>query len=273
MYYDDDLNMNNPLDFAVGLRDRKVLDMVAEAIDRHDIVLAYQSIVYSTDTSFTAYHEGLARVRDKTGRIIPARQFIEVVETKELGRKIDCISLQKGLEMLARVPTLRLAINMSARSIGYGPWMDTLNKGLAIHPTIAERLILEITESSAMVMPDVVSAFMSSLQAKGISFALDDFGSGYTSFRYLRDMMFDIIKIDRQFISEIQLNPDNQVLTQALISIAKHFDMFTVAEGVETQEEVEFLQHLGVACLQGYFFSAPTTRPTWAPSDEYAATA
>lgn len=85
--------------------------------------------------------------------------------------------------------------------------------------------------------------------------------------------MFDIIKIDRQFISEIQLNPDNQVLTQALISIAKHFDMFTVAEGVETQEEVEFLQHLGVACLQGYFFSAPTTRPTWAPADEYAVTA
>ncbi len=178
MYYDDDLNMNNPLDFAVGIRDRKVLDMVAEAIDRHDIVLAYQSIVSSADTSFTTYYEGLARVRDKTGRIIPARQFIEVVETKELGRKIDCISLQKGLEMLAREPTLRLAINMSARSIGYGPWMDTLNEGLAIHPTIAERLILEITESSAMVMPDVVSAFMSSLQAKGISFALDDFGSG-----------------------------------------------------------------------------------------------
>jgi len=263
----DDLKLNNPLDFAVGLRDRKVLDMVAEAIDRQDIVLAYQSVVSAPNPNFVAYHEGLVRVRDKTGRIIPARQFIEVVETKELGRKIDCISLQKGLEMLAQVPDLRLAINMSARSIGYGPWMDTLHKGLSIHPTIAERFILEITESSAMVMPDVVSAFMTTLQAKGISFALDDFGSGYTSFRYLRDMMFDIIKIDRQFISEIHLNPDNQVLTEALISIAQHFDMFTVAEGVETPEEVDFLQRLGVACLQGYYFSAPTTRPDWAPRE------
>jgi EAL domain-containing protein (putative c-di-GMP-specific phosphodiesterase class I) len=124
---------------------------------------------------------------------------------------------------------------------------------------VAERLILEITESSAIIMPDLVSVFMTEMQARGICFALDDFGAGYTAFRYLKDFYFDILKIDGQFIRNIATNPDNQVLTQALVSIGRHFDMVTVAESVETSEDARWLVEIGVDCLQGYYFGAPST--------------
>ena len=128
---------------------------------------------------------------------------------------------------------------------------------------MGDRLILEITEASAMTVPELVVRFMSDLQRKGITFALDDFGSGFTSFRYLRDFYFDILKIDGQFIRGIQGNPDNQVLTRALVAIAQQFDMFTVAERVERADDAQCLAQLGVDCLQGYFYAAPTVKPDW----------
>jgi EAL domain-containing protein (putative c-di-GMP-specific phosphodiesterase class I) len=124
-------------------------------------------------------------------------------------------------------------------------------------------LILEITERSARTVPELVVSFMSDLQRKGISFALDDFGAGFTSFRYLRDFYFDILKIDGEFIRNIHTDPDNQVLTKAMVAIARQFDMFTVAESVETFSDVKWLQNAGVDCLQGYYFGAPTIQPPW----------
>lgn len=253
----------SPLEFAITNRDRKVMEMVDHAIANGNVMLAYQPVVQTSAPDHVAFHEGLIRVMDDTGRIIPARQFIEVAETRETGRRLDCLALQEGLGALALFPGLRLSVNMSARSIGYSPWIDVLESGIAAAPTIAERLILEITESSAMIMPDVVAAFMKRLQSKGICFALDDFGAGYTSFRYLRDLMFDVIKIDGQFIRGIHADPDNQVLAQALVDISRHFDMLTVAEAVESAADMAWLQAIGVDCMQGYYFGAPTTRPAW----------
>ncbi|PZO64394.1 MAG: EAL domain-containing protein, partial [Pelagerythrobacter marensis] len=85
----------------------------------------------------------------------------------------------------------------------------------------------------------------------------------YTSFRYLREFAFDLIKIDGQFIRQISAQRDNQVLTEALMSIARHFDMFTVAEQVETADDAAFLIDLGIDCLQGFYFGAPTISPPW----------
>lgn len=96
-----------------------------------------------------------------------------------------------------------------------------------------------------------------------MSFALDDFGAGLTSFRYLRDFYFDIIKIDGSFIRGIHKNPDNQVLAKVMVSIAQHFEMLTVAEFVETEAEANFLAKTGIDCLQGYYFGVPTVRPRW----------
>ena len=151
--------------------------------------------------------------------------------------------------------------------------MRALQRGLARNPTIGERLILEITESSAMLVPELVVGFMQDLQHKGISFALDDFGAGYTAFRHFKDFQFDILKIDGQFISDIAHDPDNQVLTRAMISVAQQFDMFTVAEHVERSEDAAFLQSLGVDCMQGFFYGAPTVCPPWQKEEMQRASA
>ncbi|SIN74519.1 EAL domain-containing protein [Vannielia litorea] len=254
---------SSPLGAAVRQRDSDILAMVRAALDRRDVLLAFQPIVRATDHQKTAFYEGLIRVLDDTGRVIPAREFISACETNEIGRIIDCLALEMGLTALHEAPGLRLAINMSARSIGYPRWMQTLERGLAMAPTLAERLIIEITESSAIVMPDITSVFMLDLQTRGVSFALDDFGAGYTAFRYFRDFFFDILKIDGQFVKGIARDPDNRVIVEAMISIARHFDMFTVAEFVENAEDAAVLSEIGVDCLQGYHFGAPTTSPSW----------
>jgi EAL domain-containing protein (putative c-di-GMP-specific phosphodiesterase class I) len=253
----------SPLDIAVQDRDRHVLAMVEEALQRKRAFLAFQPIMQARRPDAPAFWEGLIRIQDATGRVIPAHEFIGAVEAYDLGRRIDCMALEIGLATLAEVPSLRLSVNMSARSIGCDMWLQVLNRGLAIEPTVGERLILEITESSAMLMPEVVTGFMADLQRRGLSFALDDFGAGYTSFRYLRDFDFDILKIDGDLIRGVSGSPDHQVLARALIDIGRHFEMFTVAEAVETLADANWLIDNGIDCLQGYYFSAPTTRPWW----------
>ncbi|MGC8201575.1 EAL domain-containing protein [Aliiroseovarius sp. PTFE2010] len=257
--------MGSPLSLAVSQRDRDTMVMVRQALAQKQVMLAYQPVVSSMRPDTVAFYEGLIRVVDTSGRVIPAKDFMETVETHEMGRILDCHSIELGLKTLAQVPGLRLSINMSARSIGYPKWREALKRGLARQPDIAERLILEITESSAMIMPDLVNVFMNEMQSKGIAFALDDFGAGYTAFRYLKEFYFDIIKIDGQFIRGVASNPDNQVLTNALVSIAQHFEMFTVAEFVENREDAEFLIDAGLDCMQGHYFGVPTIRPSWLP--------
>jgi EAL domain-containing protein (putative c-di-GMP-specific phosphodiesterase class I) len=257
----------SPLAFAVSENDRQTMAMVRDALRNRRLRLAYQPVVLSADTNRIGFYEGLMRVLDPSGRIIPARDFMGAVEAHEIGREIDCSALAMGLATLVAQPQLRLSVNMSARSIGYPKWTAILRKVLRSHPGLGERLILEITESSAMLVPEIVVAFMDNLQAEGIAFALDDFGAGYTAIRYLKDFSFDIIKIDGQFIRNIHAEADNQVVTAALLAIGKQFDMLCVAESVETMADAEYLQALGVDCLQGYLFGAPTVRPAWVVSD------
>ncbi|WP_417249727.1 EAL domain-containing protein [Celeribacter sp.] len=255
--------MDSPLSAAIAERDKNTLDMVRSAIRKKQVLLAFQPVVQSVRPDRPAFYEGLIRVLDDQGRVIPAREFIDTAETTETGRLLDCLALELGLETLRDNPELRLSINMSARSIGYQRWNDTLETFLDVDETIGERLILEITEGSAMIMPDLVTVFMKRQQANGISFALDDFGAGYTAFRYLKDFYFDLIKIDGAFIRGIADNPDNQILVEALLSVARHFDMFTVAEYVETEQDAAYLLSVGVDCLQGHYFGAATIDPPW----------
>ncbi|MFQ5439201.1 MAG: EAL domain-containing protein [Paracoccaceae bacterium] len=256
-------DLDSPLTFAAAKREKSVHALIEKAIAQSDVMLAYQPIVSARKSNGPVFYEGLIRILDENHAILPAADFMPTAETREAGRVIDCLSLEMGLNALAQEPTLRLSINMSARSIGYPRWMETLNRGLARDQTLAERLILEITESSAMLMPDIVAVFMSDLHRRGISFALDDFGAGYTAFRYLKEFYFDIVKIDGQFIKDIHQDSNNQVLMAALVSIGQHFDMLTVAECVENPEEAAFLQSAGVDCMQGYYFGMPTTKPAW----------
>jgi EAL domain-containing protein (putative c-di-GMP-specific phosphodiesterase class I) len=253
----------SPIGVVIAQNDAETIDMVREAISLHRLRLAYQPVVLTRDPGTIAFYEGLIRILDPSGRAIPAKDFIETVENTDLGRQIDASALELGLGALMRHPALRISINMSALSIPDKRWNQVLEKGLKADPTVGERLILEITESSAMVNPGQVIAFMDRLQSKGVAFALDDFGSGYTAIRFFKDFFFDILKLDGQFIRNIHNDPDNAALTAALLSIGKHFQMFTVAEMVETPEEAGFLAELGVDCLQGHLFGAASMRPAF----------
>ena len=104
---------------------------------------------------------------------------------------------------------------------------------------------------------------MRDLQRRGVAVALHDFGAGYTALRHFKQFFFDVLKIHDQFVRGIAGDPDNQVLVRAMVAIAEQFDMITVAEAVETYEDACTLEALGVDCLQGYFFGAPTVHPDW----------
>ncbi len=257
----------SPLGAAIEANDREVLAMVTQALRDRRLALAWQPVVMARDPGRVGFYEGLMRVMDPSGRPIPAKSFMPAVESHAIGREIDVAALRMGLQALARFPDIRISVNMSARSVGYPPWMEALKRGLSQGPTIAERLILEITEQSAMLVPELVVAFMSRLQAKGISFALDDFGAGQTCLRYFRDFAFDILKIDGMFTRGIEASADNRALVQAMVGIGRHFHMLTVAEMVETAAEAEALRRVGLDCLQGYAFGAPTTRPAFAEAE------
>lgn len=255
--------LSSPLGVAISENDRQTLALVREALDRRLVKLAYQPVVLARDPGRIAFHEALIRLTDSQGRIIPARDFMDTVEAREIGREIDCAALEAGLEALAQQPGLRIAVNMSARSIGYPRFQRVMEQGLARNPDVAERLILEITEESAMLVPEICQAFMDDLQRRGVAFALDDFGSGPTIIRYFKDFFFDMVKIDAQFVRNIHLDADTQTVAAALIGVARQFDMFTVAEAVETEAEAAVLRSMGVDCLQGYLYGAPTIRPIW----------
>ncbi|MEO8240776.1 MAG: EAL domain-containing protein [bacterium] len=253
----------SPLGVALSKQDEETIGMVAEAVVRKRMRLAYQPVVLSRDPGRVAFHEGLIRVMEPNGRIIPAKNFMGAVESHELGREIDCLAVEQGLQALARHPAVRISINMSARSIGYSRFMWTLKRGLDQDPTVGERLILEITESSVMLVPELVLSFMDQHQRRGVAFAMDDFGAGFTALRYFKDFMFDILKIDGQFVRHIETDADNQALTRAMLDIGRHFQMITVAEMVETRDEADCLRTLGVDCQQGYLHGAPTVKPPW----------
>lgn len=251
----------SPLAAAAALRDGAAVAGLRAALGRGDVFLVYQPVVRAREPDRIAFHEALIRFRDETGRIIPARDFIAAVEATELGRRIDALALDLALRALADGPALRLSVNMSARSIAWPDWTDALRRGLAADPTVGERLILEVTERSAMQLPDVMAQFMRTLRRQGVGFALDNFGAGSTSFRHLRAFCFDALKIDGQFIRGIHTDADNQCITRALCALAEHLDMFTVAECVETAADADCLAAMGLDCLQGYFCGRPGLVP------------
>jgi EAL domain-containing protein (putative c-di-GMP-specific phosphodiesterase class I) len=234
---------------------------VAAALERDAVTLAYQPVVYAVAPERTAFHEGLVRLADRRGRPLRAQAFVPACEACETGRALDRRSLALALDALAARPDLRLSVNMSARSIADPRWTACLEARLERAPALAERLIVEITEQSAMACPRAATAWMERLRRCGVAFALDDFGTGATAFRHLRDFAFDVVKIPRSFASGVAGNHDAQVLVEALVTIADRFDMLSVAEGVEEAADAAALMAMGVDCLQGYAFGLPASEP------------
>lgn len=253
----------NALDAALRQRDRAIPRIVAEAVRARNVKLAFQPIVQGGAQEQVAIYEGLARVLDPAGRVIPAVEFIRDIEEEETGRLLDCVALNKGLGELARHPGLRLSLNLSARSIGYRKYTTILDRAISGDPTVADRLILEISEPSAMRVPELVMDFARRYCAMGVSFALDNFGSGATNLRILSRFPVDILKIDGRLTRGVARDADMQVLLRAILAMAQEFDVFTIVEGIENEEDADFATEAGVNCLQGYYFGAPTLDPPW----------
>lgn len=259
--YDRDPTLRSPLDVAISVQDRETMAEVALALKERRMRLAFQPAVYAADPTIIGFFEGFIRLLNRRGTVIPARDFMAAVEQNELGREIDCAALQLGLMAMQRNPLIRVSINMSARSVGYQRWVTILRRALREHPRLGQNLILEINEASALQVPDVLKPLMAELREFGVVFALDDFGAGVTSLRLLRDLRFEIAKIDGDLVKTVDGSTDSQVLVRAAIALAHEMGMYVTAEAVETEGEANWLRAAGVGCLQGYLFGAPTVTP------------
>ena len=259
--FDRDPALSSPLNAAISVQDRETLAMVASALKDRRMRLAFQPVVYAADPSVIGFFEGFIRLLNLRDQVIPARDFMAAVEQRQLGREIDCAALQMGLMAMQRNPQIRVSVNMSARSVGYRPWIDILRRALQETPRLGKSLILEINEASAMQVPDVLKPFMSEMREHGIVFALDDFGAGMTSLRLLQELGFEIAKIDGSLVKHVDRSPDGQAVARTAITMARELGMYVVAEAVETEGEAKWLVDAGAGCLQGYLFGAPTVTP------------
>jgi len=253
-----DSGPQSPFDAVIQSQDEDIEALVRSALDQTRAQLVFQPIVLSKTPHQISFYESWIRLMDEAGRTLPARHFFPAVSDTELGREIDCFSMRMGLERLRATPNLRLAINMSARSLADWKWRTILFGAMRENEGLGHRLILEIGEDSAMLLPEIVIRFMEELQPYGVTFSLDHFGSGHIAFSTLKDFMFDLAKIDSQYIRGIHTNPDGQVLAEALSTVAHQFEMFTVAEGVENANEAQVVAEIGIDCMQGYHFGMPT---------------
>lgn len=239
------------------------LQMVSAALTAEKVCLAYQPVVHSTASKQVNFYEGLIRVLDPTGRPIPARSFMPVVEAHEIGREIDCAALSLGFKTLKENTGIRLSINMSARSIGYPKWASLLRSQLHASPHLANRLVLEISEKSAMQLPEIIPPFIEEWGRKGVSFAIDNFGAGEISIRRFHSFNVNIVKIDGSLTRKIHVTSRNQNIVAALLAVTKQFGRVCVAEAVESEQDAKWLASLGFDFLQGYAFGEPTVSPTW----------
>jgi EAL domain-containing protein (putative c-di-GMP-specific phosphodiesterase class I) len=259
--FDRDPALASPLAAAISAQDRETLAMVASALKDRRMRLAFQPVVYAADPSVIGFFEGFIRLLNLRDQVIPARDFMGAVEQQQLGREIDCAALQLGLMAMQRNPQIRVSINMSARSVGYRPWTDILRRALQDSPRLGANLILEISEASALQVPDVLKPFMADMREHGLVFALDDFGAGMTSLRVLQDLGFEIAKIDGSLVKHVDRLSEGQAVVRAAIAMAEELGMYVVAEAVETEGEATWLREAGVGCLQGYLFGPPTVTP------------
>ncbi|MCZ6838842.1 MAG: EAL domain-containing protein [Alphaproteobacteria bacterium] len=244
--------------------DLVIAEQVKQALRDDRIVLAYQPIVSSHDGTPTFY-EALVRMLDEEGEPVPAGLFVPIVEQMGLMRLVDRRVLDLGISALTENPEISLSINVSGMTAVDPVWLRQLHESLEARPDVASRLILEITETVALDDIADSSLFVRSVTELGCRVALDDFGAGYTSFRHLRALNVDLVKIDGSFVRDLPTNPDNQLFVRTLINLAKGIGLKTVAEWVENEEEAELLRSEGIDFLQGWYYGKPTIEPPWLP--------
>jgi EAL domain-containing protein (putative c-di-GMP-specific phosphodiesterase class I) len=246
-----------------------IAEQVKRALQEDRLSLAFQPIV-DAHTHEPAEYECLLRMISPDGEVVPAGVFMPVVEELGLIRLIDRRVLELSVCVLTDHPDARLAVNVSGITANDRSWLRHVAGLLRGKSEIASRLTVEITETAGLEDVDECARFVSRLHELGCRVALDDFGAGYTSFRHLKMLAVDMVKIDGSFVRDIARNHDNLIFVRSLLDLARNFNLNTVAECVETMDEARLLAGEGVHFLQGYAFGRPTLEPPWAKAPSFA---
>lgn len=233
-----------------------IADDIIRALNDRRMMIALQPIVTSRSHEPELY-ECLLRMRRMDGSVVSAGEFIPVAEQFGLAKLIDHRVLELAIELLRTMPKVKLALNVSAATTTNPEWISALESLTGKDRSILERITIEITETTAISDVKAAIEFVSSLKTLGCRVALDDFGAGYTSFRSLRDLGFDMVKIDGSFIENLGTDAEDEMFVRTLIDLARSFGVVTVGEWVGDERTVQLLEKAGVSYMQGYFFGAP----------------
>jgi diguanylate cyclase (GGDEF)-like protein/PAS domain S-box-containing protein len=240
------------------------------ALERGELHVHYQPYVKLADESI-AGAEALLRWEHAERGLIPPLDFIPLAEEMGLivpiGRWVLRTACAQAVDWGRRFPELgplTLSVNVSARQLQDRTFVGEVAEILTEHGLSPERVVLELTESSLVEDPDQAVRRLEELRELGIRLAIDDFGTGYSSLGYLQRYPIEILKVHRAFVSELGRHPEEPALAKAIVQLAQHLGMQTIAEGVEDGAQVDALRALGCGYAQGFHFSQPL------PGDEFA---
>jgi diguanylate cyclase (GGDEF)-like protein len=228
----------------------RATDEIVAALNDRRILIAYEPVVEIASRR-VGFHECLMRIRRPDGTVLTAETVIPIAERLGLVRLIDHRMLELAIADLVAVPQLRVSLNVSAASTTDPDWWASLESRLRANPDAAGRITLEITESSAIDNLDETSAFVRRVKDLGCRIAIDDFGAGYTSFRSLRRLGVDIIKIDGAFVRDLGRSADDQVFVRTMIELGRGLNLATVAEWVQDERSAAMLADWGCDYMQG----------------------
>lgn len=236
------------------------LATLKQALQARRFSMHYQPIVHLQEGE-PHHYEALIRLRDEAGNVLPPDIFIKVAEKFGLATKIDCLVVTDCIRKLAELESegnrAGLAINLSGKSVGNAELLALIQRELEATRVNPTRIIFEITETAAFHNFDQVQQFVRDVKKVGCRFALDDFGVGFSSFYYIKQLDIDYLKIDGSFIRNLLDSANDRVFVQAMVEISRVFGMKVIAEWVENAEIMSLLQEMGVDYGQGYYFGKP----------------
>ena len=249
-------------DFDRSAKERlKLVSRLHEALDRNEFELFFQPL-YDVSSRAPQGMEALVRWRHPERGLVPPVEFIPVCEDSGLIVPLGRWVLREAARHHAKLveagwPQLSVAVNVSALQFRSGELLHDIPALMREFALPRDFLELELTESLVMHDPEAVIETMRALRALGAQIAIDDFGTGYSSMSYLHRLPVDKLKIDRSFVAGVESNPHNAAICESILALARSFGLRVIAEGVETQAQLDWLREHGCDEAQGYFLARP----------------